>query len=187
MKYIVNFNALEEVWFENEAIVDAESKEEAFNLVKDCINSGRNPFAIFDATQKEVIECVHTKEYEIASDHIGEIPYDDFVKEYLPIVNVTDIQKAQCKPSRIYTVIIYAVFGGIDSVESFISETSAYKYFFDWANSNNTENLVFDDVSEALEWFRCNETELDYTIDFFEYEINNENETQSTGGALCKA
>lgn len=91
------------------------------------------------------------------------------------------------KPSRIYTVIIYAVFGGIDSVESFVSETSAYKYFFDWANSNNTENLVFDDVSEALEWFRRNETELDYTIDFFEYKINNENETQSTGGALCKA
>jgi len=91
------------------------------------------------------------------------------------------------QPSKIYTVIIYAVFGGIDSVESFNSETSAYKYFFDWVNENNTENLVFDDVSKALEWFRSNEEKLDYTIDFFEHSIKNENEMLSTGGALCKA
>ncbi|MEV9478303.1 hypothetical protein [Aliarcobacter butzleri] len=96
--YVVNFSSLEEVWFENEAIVNAESKEEAFKLIKDCIDSGKNPFMNFDAIQKEVIECVYTKEYEIASDHIGEIPYEDFVQEYysLPIVNgLTDIQKAQ--------------------------------------------------------------------------------------------
>ena len=91
------------------------------------------------------------------------------------------------QPSQIYTVIVYAVFGGIDNVESFSSETDAYKYFFDWANNNNTENLVFDDVSKALEWFRNNESELDYTIDFFEHKINDKNETLSTGGALCKA
>lgn len=84
MKYVVNFNTLEEVWFENEAIVDAESKEEAFNLVKDCIDNGKNPFTVFNSKQCEVIENVHTKEYEIASDHIGEIPYEDFVQEYLP-------------------------------------------------------------------------------------------------------
>ena len=80
------------------------------------------------------------------------------------------------KPSQIYTVIVYLVFGGIDSVESFTSETSAYKHFFDWANKNNTENLVFDDVSKALEWFRNNEEQIDYTIDFFVYKINNDND-----------
>ena len=97
-EFKVTFSSLEEAWFENEAIVNANSKEEAFRLVKDCIAKGKNPFIQFDATQKEVIECVYTKEYEIASDHIGEVPYEDFVKEYhfLPIENdLTAIQKAQ--------------------------------------------------------------------------------------------
>lgn len=97
-EFKVTFSSLEEAWFDNEAIVVAETEEQAFNLVKDCIDSGRNPFMDFDATQKEVIECVHTKEHEIASEHIGKIPYEDFVQEYhfLPIENgLTDIQKAQ--------------------------------------------------------------------------------------------
>lgn len=91
------------------------------------------------------------------------------------------------QPSQIYTVIVYAVFGGIDSVESFSSKADAYKYFFDWANNNNTKDLIFDDVLEALEWFRDNEEYLDYTIDFFEHKINDKNETLSTGDALCRA
>jgi hypothetical protein len=76
------------------------------------------------------------------------------------------------KNKQIYTVVIYYTFGGIHNIESFTSETSAYKYFFDWANKNNTRNLIFNDVSKALEWFRENEITLDYTIDFFEHKLD---------------
>lgn len=68
--------------------------------------------------------------------------------------------------ATIYTVITYRVFGGIENVENFLEADAAYKYFFNWANSSNTENLTFSDVNTALEWFRTNEEELDYTIDF---------------------
>lgn len=96
-EFKVTFSSLEEAWFDNEAIVIAETKEQAFNLVKDCIDSGKNPFTVFNSKQCEVIENVHTKDYEIA-DGLNEIPYKDFVQEYhfLPIENgLTDIQKAQ--------------------------------------------------------------------------------------------
>ena len=96
--YIVNFTSTEEVLYENQAIVKAKTKEEAFDLVKACIDRGENPFAIFDASQCEVIENLHTIEYELANDYLDEVPYDDFVKEHysLPTVSgLTDIQKAQ--------------------------------------------------------------------------------------------
>ncbi|WP_418181307.1 hypothetical protein ACNSOL_12430 (plasmid) [Aliarcobacter lanthieri] len=102
----VEFSSLEKVWFENEAIVKANSKEEAFQIVKDCIDKGNNPFAEFDATQCEVIEYIYTDYYEIATDYLSEIPYDDFVKEYysLPVVsNLTDIQKTES--STISTIL----------------------------------------------------------------------------------
>ncbi|MFX4240134.1 hypothetical protein ACOL3H_06510 [Aliarcobacter butzleri] len=94
----VTFSSLEEAWFENEAIVNANSKEEAFKLLKDCIDNGRNPFTEFNAEQFEVIEYINTKDYEIATDGLAEIPYEDFVQEYyfLPVEsNLTDIQKAE--------------------------------------------------------------------------------------------
>mgnify|MGYP003595630391 CR=1 FL=1 len=97
-EFKVTFSSLEEAWFDNEAIVTAETKEQAFNLVKDCIDSGKNPFTVFNSKQCEVIENVHTKDYEIATDGLNEIPYKDFVQEYhfLPIENgLTAIQKAQ--------------------------------------------------------------------------------------------
>ena len=96
-EFKVTFSSLEEAWFDNEAIVIAETEEQAFNLVKDCIDSGKNPFTVFNSKQCEVIENVHTKDYEIA-DGLNEIPYKDSVQEYhfLPIENgLTDIQKAQ--------------------------------------------------------------------------------------------
>ena len=96
-EFKVTFSSLEEAWFDNEAIVTAETEEQAFNLVKDCIDSGKNPFTVFNSKQCEVIENVHTKDYEIA-DGLNEIPYKDFVQEYhfLPIENgLTAIQKAQ--------------------------------------------------------------------------------------------
>ena len=91
-EFKVTFSSLEEAWFDNEAIVTAETEEQAFNLVKDCIDSGKNPFTVFNSKQCEVIENVHTKDYEIAKE------YNDFVQEYhfLPIENgLTNIQKAQ--------------------------------------------------------------------------------------------
>ena len=97
-EFKVTFSSLEEAWFDNEAIVIAETEEQAFNLVKDCIDSGKNPFTVFNSKQCEVIENVHTKDYEIATDGLNKIPYKDFVQEYhfLPIENgLTDIQKAQ--------------------------------------------------------------------------------------------
>ena len=91
-EFKVTFSSLEDAWFDNEAIVTAETEEQAFDLVKDCIDSGKNPFTVFNSKQCEVIENVHTKDYEIAKE------YNDFVQEYhfLPIENgLTDIQKAQ--------------------------------------------------------------------------------------------
>ena len=84
-EFKVTFSSLEEAWFDNEAIVIAETEEQAFNLVKDCIDSGKNPFTVFNSKQCEVIENVHTKDYEIA-DGLNEIPYKDSVQEN--IVNI---------------------------------------------------------------------------------------------------
>ena len=82
--------------------------------------------------------------------------------------------------TTIYTVIEYRVFGGIENVENFLEADDAYKYFFNWANNNNTENLTFDDVNAALEWFRSNEEELDYTIDFCENMVDEKQLVEST-------
>jgi len=126
------------------------------------------------------IEKLSGAKYDDVIEHINQAILDgDDAGSFKSFDMQYDWEIYHYEPSMLYTIVVYAVFGGIDSLESFTSEKNAYKYFFDWANENNTENLVFDDVSKALEWFRSNEEELDYTIDFFEHSINNENKTRA--------
>ncbi len=75
--------------------------------------------------------------------------------------------------SFIYVVLVYSVFTvkGIDLVKSFISFDDAKDYLIKWANKNNTENLVFDDITIALNWFKENESGLNETIDFHETKV----------------
>ena len=89
--------------------------------------------------------------------------------------------------TTIYTVIVYRVFGGIENVENFLEADAAYKYFFNWANNNNTENLTFNDVNTALEWFGANEEELDYTIGFCENMVDEKHFIEPTLKGITKA
>jgi len=85
------------------------------------------------------------------------------------------------QPNQIHTVVIYAVLGEIESVESFTSNEEAHRYLLNWANKNNRDGLTFNSTSEALDWFRNNEEDIDYTIELFEHTLN------TNGDKLCKA
>jgi len=71
--------------------------------------------------------------------------------------------------NHVYTVVIYAVFGNILSVSTFTNKVEANKYALNWANKNS--NVGFDDVYEALEWFRENDKSMDYSFDLIENTI----------------
>ena len=59
-EFKVTFSSLEEAWFDNEAIVIAETEEEAFNLVKDCIDSftSRRKFKNIEKAQSSSISKI---------------------------------------------------------------------------------------------------------------------------------
>ena len=155
-EFKVTFSSLEEAWFDNEAIVIAETEEEAFNLVKDCIDRGENPFAIFDASQCEVIENLHTIEYELANDYLDEVPYDDFVKEYysLPVEeNLKNIEKAQSSSiSKILEIEIDALDSDVFSLLELLnsSEIVPIEDFIDY----DAEFLYGESVASKWNQFK---------------------------------
>ena len=154
--YIVNFTSTEEVLYENQAIVKAKTKEEAFDLVKACIDRGENPFAIFDASQCEVIENLHTIEYELANDYLDEVPYDDFVKEYysLPVEeNLKNIEKAQSSSiSKILEIEIDALDSDVFSLLELLnsSEIVPIEDFIDY----DAEFLYGESVASKWNQFK---------------------------------
>jgi len=155
-EFKVTFSSLEEAWFDNEAIVIAETEEEAFNLVKDCIDSGKNPFTVFNSKQCEVIENVHTKDYEIATDGLNEIPYKDFVQEYysLPVEeNLKNIKKAQSSSiSKILEIEIDALDSDVFSLLELLnsSEIVPIKDFIDY----DVEFLYGESVASKWNQFK---------------------------------
>lgn len=65
---------------------------------------------------------------------------------------------------EIFVVIVLLVFGGVDHVETFTDENKANEYIVEWANDNCTEDVSFETAEEALDWFRDNDSSVDYTI-----------------------
>lgn len=76
-----------------------------------------------------------------------------------------------------YIVTISAVFGSVDSVESFTDKSKAEEFVLDWANQNRPDwdadtSEHFANATEALEWFKNNSENVDYAIQLFESELD---------------
>lgn len=68
---------------------------------------------------------------------------------------------------EIFVVIVLLVFGGVDCVETFTDENEANEYIVEWANDNCPEHIYFETANEALEWFKNNDSLVDYTIQLY--------------------
>lgn len=64
---------------------------------------------------------------------------------------------------NVYTVIIYLVFGGIDSVKSFATQEEAHAFILRWSK-NHTHNGAFETAQDALKWFDEHQESVEYAI-----------------------
>jgi DNA-directed RNA polymerase subunit M/transcription elongation factor TFIIS len=116
-----------------------------------------------DMTASVTIECnkcskTWTESYVLSSINTIE---DGKIKE-----TSVNTQKQSQEETTVYTVIIQLVFGGVEEIYTFSKEEEANSFIVDWAN-NNSEN-EFKNAYDALEWFRLQDAEVDYTIQLFE-------------------
>ncbi|MCK9553203.1 hypothetical protein [Aquamicrobium sp.] len=96
-KFKVPFQSQETVWMNNEAIVEAKSKEDAYNKVKAWIEKNSNPFSNpdFDCTQLEMSESMEVETYDINPD---EEPLEEFLERVTMIQDTSSYLKADITP-----------------------------------------------------------------------------------------
>lgn len=130
-EFKVTFSSLEEAWFSNEAIIEANSKEEAHKILKDCIDKGDNPFAEFNATQGDIIDNVFSQ-YEI--EDLKKASIEEYFS--LPIMDgLTPMQKAESsKIAQILEIEIDALDSDVFSLLELLnsSQIVSIKDFIDY-------------------------------------------------------